>query len=318
MRVLIAEDDTTSRLLLESTVVLLGHEAVPAVDGQEAWQLFNTDVFDAVISDWSMPGMNGLELCRHIRGTSGPRYPYFIFLTSLVEKPRVSEGIKSGADDYLTKPLDQAELESRLVVAQRITELYRKLAEQQSALHELNKKLFEQSRTDALTQLGSRLKLAEDLEIIYARAERYGEGYAAVMCDIDCFKLYNDHEGHQAGDEVLRQVARTLAEGCRREDAAYRYGGEEFLLIFRAQSLDDARAGAERHRAAIEALKIPHSSSPFKFVTISMGAALLSDNTSSAAWLKRADDALYEAKRLGRNCIVPTTPAGEICCATKI
>ena len=256
--------------------------------------------------------MTGLELCRRIRGTCRSRYPYFIFLTSLDEKPRVAEGIQSGADDYLIKPLDQDQLQARLVVAQRITELYRKLAEQQSALQNLNQKLFAQSRVDALTQLGSRLKLSEDLESICARVARYGEKYAAVMADIDFFKAYNDREGHQAGDEVLRNVARALAAVCRRGDMVYRYGGEEFLLILPASSLEEACVGAERFRAAIESLQIPHSASPFKIVTMSAGAAVLGRSETSASWLKRADDALYDAKNLGRNCVASAGSVREV------
>jgi diguanylate cyclase (GGDEF)-like protein len=123
------------------------------------------------------------------------------------------------------------------------------------------------------------------------------------MCDVDHFKLFNDTYGHLAGDEVLRSVARALANGCRGGDQVYRYGGEEFLLVLPAQSLEGGHRSAERLRAAVEALNIPHSASPSKRITVSMGVAMLAagEGKSAAAWVKQADAALYRAKGLGRN-----------------
>jgi len=303
MRILIAEDDKTSRLILEAAITQLGHEFVSSENGQEAWRLFQETNVDAVISDRSMPLMDGLELCRRIRAAPMANYPYFIFLTSFNDRARIMDGMNAGADDYLVKPLDPEELSARLVVAARIADLYRRLAAQQSELELLNRKLFAQARIDPLTQLGSRRKLAEDLELLSARAERYSERYCAVMCDVDHFKLFNDTYGHLAGDEVLRSVARALANGVRAGDQAYRYGGEEFLLVLPAQSIEGGRRSAERLRAAVEALNIPHSASPSKRITVSMGVAMLAggEGKSAAAWVEQADAALYRAKELGRN-----------------
>ncbi|MGO8800917.1 MAG: diguanylate cyclase [Roseiarcus sp.] len=303
MRILIAEDDKTSRLILEAAIAQLGHEFVSSQDGLEAWRRFQEANMDAVISDRSMPLMDGLELCRRIRAAPGAGYPYFIFLTSFNDKARIMDGINAGADDYLIKPLDPEELSARLVVAARITDLYRRLAAQQSELELLNRKLFAQTRIDPLTQLGSRRKLAEDLELLAARVERYSERYCAVMCDVDHFKLFNDTYGHLAGDEVLRSVARTLANGCRGGDQVYRYGGEEFLLVLPAQSLEGGHRSADRLRAAIEELNIPHSASPTRRVTVSMGVSILAagDGKSASEWVEQADAALYRAKGLGRN-----------------
>ncbi len=106
MRILIAEDEKTSRLILEAAIAQLGHEFVSSEDGQQAWRLFQETNVDAVISDRSMPMMDGLELCRRIRAAPGPGYPYFIFLTSFDDKARIMDGVNAGADDYLIKPLD--------------------------------------------------------------------------------------------------------------------------------------------------------------------------------------------------------------------
>jgi len=307
MRILVAEDDAGSRWILEAAVTSLGHECVAAIDGEEAWRLFQTIDVDAVISDRMMPKTDGVELCRRIRACGRDTYTYFIFLTGSDENADVLSGMEAGADDYLCKPLDLDELKMRLFVASRVTSLHRQLSQQSALLERLNRQLFDQSRTDALTQLGSRLKLSEDLETILARADRYGHGCCAIMCDVDFFKAYNDSKGHLAGDDVLRVVARTLVNTARCSDQLYRYGGEEFLILLPEQSLDDGVEAAERYRQAIEELAIPHDArSTAGVVTISAGVASLShyDVKSVGAWLNEADVALYRAKQLGRNQVV--------------
>jgi two-component system, cell cycle response regulator len=305
VRILIAEDDTASRLILEAALAGLGHEVIAATDGEQAWQLFQSEKVEAIISDREMPGLNGVDLCRRIRGSDGGKYIYFIFLTSISERGGVAEAIRLGADDYLLKPLNRHELEARLMVASRITELYRELTNQQVELERLNSQLFRQARIDGLTQVGNRLKMREDLDIIFARVAEQGETFCAVMCDVDYFKLYNDEYGHLQGDEVLRKVASTLVQGCRPNDEVYRYGGEEFFLVMPAQSVETACAVAERHRARIEQLAIPNIASPGTIVTISAGvAAMTTTRPSIKEWLEDADGALYRAKQLGRNRVV--------------
>jgi two-component system cell cycle response regulator len=305
VRILIAEDDTASRLILEAALAGLGHEVIAATDGEQAWQMFQSEKVEAIISDREMPRLNGVDLCRRIRGSDGGKYIYFIFLTSVNDKVGAAEGIRVGADDYLMKPLNRHELEARLMVASRITELYRELADQQVELERLNSQLFRQARTDGLTQVGNRLKMREDLNILVARVAEQGESFYAVMCDVDHFKLYNDEYGHLQGDEVLKKVARILAQGCRPDDEVYRYGGEEFLLVMPGQSMEAACAVAERHRARIEQLAIPNIASPGTIVTISAGvAAMTTARNSIKEWLEEADGALYRAKQLGRNRVV--------------
>jgi two-component system, cell cycle response regulator len=307
MRILVAEDDAATRLVLQAAVKSLGHDCVVAASGEEAWRLFETVDVEAVISDRMMPGMDGIELCRRIRACERDTYTYFIFLTAFDKKADFLSGMEAGADDYLVKPLDVDDLRMRLFVASRVTSLHRKLSEQSAQLERLNRRLFNQSRTDPLTELGSRLKLSEDLETIYARADRYGHSCCAVMCDVDFFKAYNDSKGHLAGDEVLKAVSRALMNTARSGDQVYRYGGEEFLILLPEQSLDDGLAAAERYRQAIEALAIPHDSNPpDNIVTISAGVAVLThaEGKSVSAWLNEADAALYRAKQLGRNRVV--------------
>jgi two-component system cell cycle response regulator len=150
--------------------------------------------------------------------------------------------------------------------------------------------------------LGNRLRLTEDLQSLQSRAERYGHTYAVVVCDVDFFKAYNDRYGHLAGDDVLRRVAATISSGLRNGDSAYRYGGEEFLIVLPEQNAEAAANTADRLRRAVEDLGIPHANSPpVGLVTISAGFATSAGMEDADALLKAADTALYAAKKAGRN-----------------
>ena len=307
MRVLIAEDEAVSRLILQRSVVAGGHDCLVARDGDEAWALFEQTAVDAVISDWLMPGLDGLALCRRVRAHPREEYTYFVLLTSRSEKEHMVAGLEAGADDYLTKPLDRDELQARLIAAERVTSLYRQLAAQKVELERLNRQLAGQARTDPLTGLGNRLQLWEDLDALQGHAARYGHRYALALCDVDRFKLYNDTYGHLAGDEVLHRVAGVLGEECRSGDRAYRYGGEEFLILLPEQPPQAATLAVERLRQAVEQLALPHVANlPGGVVTISAGVALLppGEQKDTEALLREADTALYRAKELGRNCVV--------------
>lgn len=314
MRVLVAEDDPASRLIHQKTVEQLGHECLAAENGEKAWELFEGSEVDVVLSNWMMPDSNGLELCRRIREAGRETYTYFIFLTALGEKEHLLKGINTGADDYLTKPLDPDELQVRLISASRVTTLHRQLAEKTARLEQLSLELFELARKDPLTQLGNRLRLRDDLEVMRGEVERYGHGYCAVLYDIDFFKAYNDYYGHLEGDEVMMKVADVVSKHCRSGDRAYRYGGEEFLVVLPEQSLESAAIATERVRRAVESLAIPHAAQePPGVVTVSAGVATLSpgDRKSVERLLKEADTALYRAKRSGRNCILTYEDARE-------
>src|SRR6266496_5450448 len=166
MQILIAEDDAVSRIILHTVVEQFGHTCLVAENGAQAWELFQNNAVEVVISDRLMPGMDGIELCRRIRQTPQSKYTYFIFLTVLGEQQQLLAGIEMGADDYLTKPLNHDDLRVRLLVAARITALHRQLAVQQTELERLNGQLFLQAHRDPLTQLGNRLQLHEDLDML--------------------------------------------------------------------------------------------------------------------------------------------------------
>jgi sigma-B regulation protein RsbU (phosphoserine phosphatase) len=127
MKILIAEDDTVTRLLLTTMLKGQGHQVVAARNGREAWQAFQADAFSLLISDWMMPELDGLELCRMVRAEGRPAYTYVILLTMLEGKGSFLEGMRAGADDFITKPIDEDQLAARLRVAERIVNLQREV-----------------------------------------------------------------------------------------------------------------------------------------------------------------------------------------------
>jgi two-component system cell cycle response regulator len=305
MKVLIADDSPAHLLALRKAVTGLGHDCAAAKDGDEAWESFNVDRPEVVISDWVMPGIEGDELCRRIRAADGP-YCYVIVLTSLDDKQHVMNGMRAGADDYLTKPLDTDDLEARMAAATRVTALHRRLSEQQAELERLNQELAELARRDPLMGIGNRMRMHEDMERIEREVDRSGTGYSVLLCDIDKFKSYNDANGHQRGDEVLRAVADALAAATRGEDAVYRYGGEELLVLVRSGDPSAALDTAERLRRKIEDLALPREAAGEGVVTISIGAAVREAGAAGGPEdaVRRADAALYRAKDQGRNRVV--------------
>lgn len=302
MKILIAEDDAVSRAVLEAVLARLGHPCDVAVDGERAWGLYQRHRHDVLITDWMMPGMDGTELCRRVRDAGAPGYCYVIVLTALGDRDNLLAGMRAGADDYMTKPLQKHELEARLVAAQRLHALHDRLAAREAELEAVNLRLLRESRVDALTGLGNRHRLEEDLAALDARAGRYGQTYSAVLFDVDCFKAYNDGQGHLAGDDALRAIARMLAGECRSGDSAYRFGGEEILVLLPAQGAEASRIAAERIRSRAQALAIPHPGNPVGVVTVSAGVASERGQGSEDV-LRRADEALYRAKAAGRNTV---------------
>jgi diguanylate cyclase (GGDEF)-like protein len=303
MRILVADDEPTSRLIAQLALRGLGHECDTVVDGVQAWDAFRSNPPEVVISDWMMPGLSGLELCRKIRAHTSASYTYFILVTGQGARDQIVEGMNAGADDYLIKPLDTDALQVRLIVADRVTSVHRQLAHHRTELEELNHELTVIALRDPLTGLGNRRALEEDLALLEARVARYGHRYSIALLDIDHFKAYNDTYGHQAGDQILRTVADQLKEEARDGDAVYRYGGEEFLCVFPEQSLATATVAAERMRSALEGLAIPHSADSLGIVTLSAGLAMLDPGHTKSVGevVKEADEALYRAKQLGRN-----------------
>ncbi|MGB9377842.1 MAG: diguanylate cyclase [Mycobacteriales bacterium] len=305
MKILVVDDDFGSCLVARAAVEALGHECITAADGDAAWEMLSNDKPDVLISDRNMPGLDGTALCQAIRASDLGNYTYVILLTTRDDQSDVLSGMRAGADDYLSKPLDPFRLEARLLAAERVTSLHAELSRYRNDLRA-------QARTDPLTQVRNRLHLTEELSGLHRHSSRYGHDYSVAMIDIDCFKGYNDAFGHQAGDAALISVAGVLRASLRDHDEIYRYGGEEFLLVLPEQSAGEARMVVERLRAGVQALGIAHPTTGPGVLTISAGVACCTPRStvSTVRLIEAADVAMYEAKEAGRNTVVQSADDG--------
>lgn len=306
LKVLVVDDDECARETLKFIVEDLGHVCAAAGDGLEAWELHQRERFDVVLSDWLMPRMNGVELCRKMRVEGGEAYTYFILVTALIDREHLVQGLQEGADEYLVKPIDLDELNARLQSAARVAAMNRTLLDQAVSLRRDSERAQKIAAIDPLTGIHNRLGLEKDLASAMARATRYQHRYSVGLCDVDFFKRYNDTFGHLAGDDVLRGVAEAMRGALRAGDGLYRYGGEEFLVLLPEQTLEAGRTAMDRLRREVERLGIGHDKNePAKVVTVSAGVAEFDPAIDHTAedWLRRADRALYFAKQRGRNIV---------------
>ena len=293
--VFIAEDDPMFRRILQQQLENWGYRVNAVDDGAKAWELLQKD--DApglLILDWIMPGMDGLELCRRIRGKQRPRYQYILLVTSRDDKQDVVKGLEAGADDYLTKPFDTGELRARLRVGQRILTL-------QDELIRAREELRFRATHDSLTGAWNRAAILDLLHRELQRSVRAHLSTGLLMLDLDHFKKINDNYGHLAGDTVLKEVAHRICDAVRSYDFVGRYGGEEFLLILSDCGQDDICTSAERVRLAVAKTPVVVGDTEIA-VTASLGAATAAPGmTSEEDLILRADTAVYRAKSAGRN-----------------
>lgn len=298
MKVLIVEDDPVTKHLLGAFLTEWGYDIQVVGDGRTAWEaLQESEAPNLIISDWMMPDMNGVELCKKICAMNKTDYTYFILLTSKGAREDVIEGLQSGADDFIIKPFDKDELKYRVKIGERIIKL--------------EQRILQLAKTDHLTGLLNRRAFMERMDQELQRAYRQNAPFSLILTDIDHFKRINDTYGHQAGDLVLQRFAGQLKKMSRPYDLVARYGGEEFILCFPGTERTDAGFIAERIRNAIEkmAVKIPGTSQSIR-ITASFGTASFvpAFEEDVDAVVKRADDTLYQAKNEGRNCVVVETP----------
>ncbi len=297
MKILIADDDATSRLVLTGVLKKHGHDVVMTVDGSEAWlAMQRPDAPRLAILDWMMPGLAGVEVCRLIRGVATDEPPYLILLTSMGSKADIVAGLEAGADDYLAKPFDAGELRARVDVGRRMIEL-------QARLHEAHDALAHEAMHDPLTGVLNRRAFADVLSSAIAEERRHANGLALGICDIDEFKKVNDAHGHQAGDEVLCALAQRMTSKLRACDSLGRLGGDEFVVLAGHTGAADVGSLFERGRAAVVDNPIPTHAGDL-IVTVSFGVSVWTAGETSDELLAAADAALYRAKSNGRNRVV--------------
>jgi diguanylate cyclase (GGDEF)-like protein len=307
-RILIVDDHEDNIELLRARLEARGYEVQGANDGQEALDTVDRWCPDLILLDVMMPKMDGMEVVRRLKArTDRKELPFIpvIMQTALDSTENKVEGLDAGADDYITKPINFAELEARVKALLRIKQLQTELVASREELSQLNNKLREISLTDGLTGVENRRSLEERLKEQWNHSVRLHEPMAVVMCDIDKFKSVNDQYGHQAGDAVLKAIAQILKSEAREIDRVGRYGGEEFLLILPGTVLDAAVTFAERLREKVEAHTFAYEGGTLRR-TMSCGVAAAPHPKvkDQEGLVRAADDALYVAKETGRNRVV--------------
>ncbi len=295
MKVLIVDDQRSMRLVSLSVVASLGHDVLEASCGQEAVDICAKEKVDLILMDVEMPGMNGFEATRAIRESTDIWFP-IIFVSAKTDTKHFAEGIKSGGDIYLFKPIVPEVLEAMIHAMERIADI-------QDELHGTKLKMELLAYQDPLTGLVNRRGLDKAIDLEIKRAEKEKAPLSVMMIDVDQFKPFNDNYGHQAGDDCLKIVGKTLSEAmCRPADIVARYGGEEFSVILPDTNVEQAQIVGNRIVEKFKELGYKHEHSHVAdIVTVSGGIAQFKAGQTADQLIKASDDALYNAKESGRN-----------------
>ncbi|HEY4329334.1 MAG TPA: response regulator [Phycisphaerae bacterium] len=308
--ILVAEDDP---LVMDHLIELLsvtGERVFPATNGVDALRIFDEHGPRVIVSDWVMPEMDGVQLCRAIRSRVDAPPAHFIMLTAHTDKARLLDAYQAGADDFVSKPFDQEVLLARVRAGIRTAKLRDELVRKASGSQALNAQLATMNTrlerlavTDELTGLSNRRHGMSRLTEQWNLFERYTKPLTIAMIDIDHFKQINDTYGHAAGDAILRQVSGILRKNTRGTDTICRFGGDEFLVIFPSQTVEEALVCANRCLREVAAGESNPDAGGAK-TSISVGVATRTPPMAHVTdLLKAADQALYAAKNNGRHLV---------------
>lgn len=308
LKVLVVEDSKVTLKAICGYLERMGIQALTAETGRDALDLYRSEHPDIILLDGRLPDIDGFEVAREIRAMEKKKdWTAIIFLTSMTKDEELARGIEVGGDDYLLKPVSEIVLQAKVNAMRRLVEMQRSLIDLTYKLNQANKELQLLSATDGLTGLSNR-RMYDELSLReWRRCERTKKSFALVMVDVDYFKFYNDHYGHQAGDECLKTVAGQMRRAApRASDVVARYGGEEFVFALGETDMDGAKWVANHLRQRIADLNILHIASPLRHVTVSCGVAAVmpGDGVKLEMLLQSADYALYQAKQQGRNRVV--------------
>ncbi len=290
-RILIVDDDAGIRDTMHEFIGMSGYEAMAAASAEDALDILNAKDADVVITDISLPGMDGLELTDRIKKNYDADV---IVITGYSADYSYQEAISKGASDFLFKPVRFAELLLRL---KRVLK-ERQLTQERVKMLEQLQKL---ATTDGLTKLYNSRHFYNQLTLEVDRSNRYNPPLSLLLLDIDHFKDYNDNFGHLEGDKVLVRLAQIIESCLRKLDTAYRYGGEEFTVILPETTGDEAETVAHRIKSAVEKEKFRPRAGEDVSVTVSIGVTQYFPTEDITAFVKRADTAMYASKDEGRN-----------------
>lgn len=297
MNILVVEDDNATRKVVSLLIEQMGHLAIEVATGEEAWSLLTTRTdLPVVLTDRIMPGISGDSLIRRIRAANPPHYTYVILLTSKNTPDDIVDGLESGADDYLVKPFNPRELQARISIGVRLIEMERSLRETRDDLAHL-------ATYDPLMEVYNRRAITACAENAIQQVSDTTRPACLILLDIDHFKQVNDRYGHIVGDEALRLIALTLKSTLSEEYAVGRWGGEEFLIVLPDTTIDAARHVAVQLCDAIGHTSLVLSNGSRLHFSVSLGITEVSVREAAPLnrLIKRADDALYRAKREGRS-----------------
>ncbi|MDX5363986.1 MAG: diguanylate cyclase [Pseudazoarcus pumilus] len=311
MKVLVVEDTVTSATLICQMLGKMGLSTVHARNGEEGIKAFLREKPDLVLLDVIMPDLDGFDVARRIRqGEQGVEWTPIIFLSARANDEDLAHGIAAGGDDYLIKPVSEIVLRAKVDAMRRIATMRTTLVDLTRKLDEANRELERLNAIDGLTGVANRRRFDEALHNEWRRAARGSHPLSLLLIDVDEFKAFNDGNGHLAGDECLRDLARLLEASLKRpSDLVARYGGEEFAVILPETDALGARQVADSLLAAVREAAIPHGYSPVSpFLTISLGIATAvperGDEGGHEMLITVADEALYKAKHAGRDRVV--------------
>jgi two-component system, cell cycle response regulator len=309
---LLIDDSEAQSNKIKEALERLGYQVTVASSGVEGLRLARKTSPDLVLLDVVMADIDGFAVCRWLKMNAETRDIPVIMLTVRTALADRVEGLNIGADDYLAKPFEDQELEARIFAALRVKAAHSELRDRNQQLESMLHSVEALASTDALTGLFNRRRFADVLKREFAVTKRYKNTLSCLLLDLDHFKQINDRFGHDAGDQVLKEVARRITGSLREVDLAARYGGEEFVVLLPHTSKGDARIVAERLLKNVRKQDFTFGGEVVT-VTTSIGCAGNSDVDSSNPedLVKAADVALYGAKKNGRNCIVMYSNAGE-------
>ena len=308
LSIVVVDDEPAVLHTLTKYLSGAGHTVYPAKNGQEALRIVVERSPQLVITDWQMPGMDGIALTKALRQTKMGRQLYIIMFGGSADEDAQIRAFEAGADDYMVKSTRPTLVDARLRACSRVVQLQGEIRKDKEDVRRYmkdlsiaNRKLQAAALTDPLTGLYNRRFCLERLEQEWAESVQTGKSLACLLIDIDHFKRVNDTYGHDVGDHVLVSTAGVLQAKLRASDVACRLGGEEFLVIGSSMDRETALACAERLRADVEAQTIKIASTSLR-VTLSIGVSLRKPTmTASAELIKNADEAVYVAKANGRN-----------------
>ncbi len=297
MQILVVDDNRLIREMLSAIIINEGYKPFLAKGAAEALSILSRNEIDLILMDVEMPEMNGFDLTRKIRQMLAEQWVPIIFLSGQTDDQHLCAGIDAGGDDYLTKPVNSTILSAKIRAMSRI-------ALMRAALEDANQQLLKLTHLDPLTEAVNRRGMEEALTRAWKANQRDPSELSLILLDIDHFKSYNDHYGHQKGDACLKHVSKTIqAQLHRPTDLLTRYGGEEFLLILPDTPIEGAKTLAKKIIQELEVRNLAHDfSSTATHVTASMGISSTRFGAEdSDSLIEQADKAMYEAKHRGRN-----------------